>query len=116
MLSYEICKQLKEVGFPCSDSWHIGTPYKDGSFEWFDGEEPTLSELIEACGDDFIGLNRNFNDDKAKWYADTRTHECNCGKPECRGFNWECECGETPEEAVAKLYLEIKKVNKWKLR
>ena len=53
---------------------------------------PTLSELIEACGDSFHSLSM---DDKTHWVANWRVYG------ESRG--------STPEEAVAKLYIALNK-------
>ncbi len=52
---------------------------------------PTLSELIEACGDGFSHLWRHSEND---WLA------CGWGDRKIKG--------KTPEEAVAKLYLKLK--------
>lgn len=54
---------------------------------------PTLSELIEACGDDFDELDRN---DKQSWVAENHK----------KGWAF---VGYTPEEAVAKLWLKLNK-------
>lgn len=62
MISYELAKQLKDLGFPqtkkdgvyLSDIGILRDEYgADGSYA------PTLSELIEACGDGFLSLNRS---------------------------------------------------------
>lgn len=85
-MTYELAKQLKDAGFPQKG---MITP-EDMAYS------PTLSELIEACGEKFEMLSR-FN---------------GC-KPE---FQWEAtgllegvEMGKSPEEAVAKLWLELTK-------
>lgn len=111
MISYELAKQLKDAGFPQNT-------FKEGYFLWNRGEReraintsrigdfphkqetvyiPTLAELIEACGDDYgfgqlyrIGTKGNFS-----FHAET---------------NIELilqTSGSTPEEAVAKLWLEL---------
>lgn len=104
-MDYALAKELKDAGFP----WKEGDWYTaDG--EWIPEKEreyaPTLEELIEACGNEFLGVHRV---DKKSWYADTHTHLCNCGKPVCNGHNWEHETGATPTEAVARLWLALKK-------
>ncbi len=53
---------------------------------------PNLHELIEACGDDFREL---FYDLKNIWFALRRDN------------NESMRDGKTPEEAVAKLWLEL---------
>lgn len=60
---------------------------------------PTLSELIEVCGDRFFSLETDDRTESNKWIA-------------MRGGDWETKekigIGKTPEEAVAKLYLKLK--------
>ena len=105
MISYELAKKLKKAGFP-----------QGGNGEWFDAKKeiwqgacdcefcdpknqmayiPTLSELIEACGD---GFSRLIREKKDSWSAD----------------GWYAErsnpimvFGKTPEETVAKLWLKL---------
>ena len=83
-MNYELAKQLKDAGFP-----------QNGTGQFIDVKlaSPTLSELIEACGDDFLNLYKT----KDKW---------NCVHP--LEDNDDC-CGSTPEEAVAHLWLELNK-------
>lgn len=134
MISYELALQLKEAGFPQTGE----RPWYCGGHIWYEDEEekgthlecpekeiqsgedrycgsaqltaefaievPTLSELIEACGDKFDNLSlRHVNssyDNHAKWgaYASANEHE-----EDNIGY------GSTPEEAVAKLWLELNK-------
>jgi hypothetical protein len=99
-MTYELAKQLKDAGFPLkyrasgiflSCNWrHTIHVFEDGS-EYFD---PTLSELIEACGDGFAGLRR-----------DKKTGVFSAG-------TWTDRVAtknrfETPEEAVTKLWLAL---------
>lgn len=92
-MTYELAKKLKDAEF------------KQGNVNGQECDEfikgcyvPTLSDLIEACGDRFGTLEN-------KWM-----------------LGWECKeqfafntisdiaiIGKTPEEAVAKLWLEINK-------
>ena len=58
--------------------------------ELVNGAEPTLSELIEACGEKFLKLETK----KSYWYA----HENETGA----GF-----VGLTPEEAVTNLWFRL---------
>ena len=50
--------------------------------------------------------------DHDKWAASTRTHDCDCDDPDRKDskfhVNWEYAVGDSPEEAVAKLWLEMK--------
>lgn len=99
MITYELAKQLKDAGFPqkirqgvFGYEWSEKLP--DGNL-WVNGMayKPTLSELIEACGDRFSTLTKDF----PGWRC--------WGKP---NPEWDVQ-GSTPEEAVAKLYLNITK-------
>lgn len=96
MINYNLAKQLEKGGFKFS------VPVTKANEKYL--EYPQLSELIKACGDEFLGLFRN---DDGEWIADSRVHECNCGKATCDGINWEVGEGKTPKEAVAKLWLKI---------
>lgn len=110
-MNYELAKKLKDAGFP---QINLEEQCKDCSiFEWFDDDEilwntrenypsgddwvylPTLSELIEACGEHFYNLNKEI---KGKWCATTNNKKY----APLGGF------GSTPEEAVANLWLTIK--------
>lgn len=113
MLSYEICKKLKDTG------WKFNSPKKGVPF-WFylNGIKsfvvnaftplmredvlipPTLSELIEACGEleELKHINRT---DRDEWLAlaieqEPWNHQSNASGR-----------GKTPEEAVANLYLSL---------
>ncbi len=94
-MNYELLKQLKEAGFPqdklgqCPTCGSFENPYHD----------PTLSELIEACGDNFHTLCKGWKNQVPGFYAD----------------NWPLTTpfyevfGKTPKEAVANLYLALNK-------
>jgi len=108
MLSYELAKKLKDAGFPQGDLKgfrnYYSKPYQIHIYDIFDEVQgyslaattdappikvPTLSELIEACGEGFWRLIRQ---ERGKWFADrVRT-----------GYE-----ASTPEEAVAKLWLRL---------
>jgi len=133
-MNYELAKHLKDAGFPQVSDWgyrkegvferrisyYVDIPSKD------DVRIPHLDQLIEACGDEFVGL-RNFrrelvrlyDQDKAndfikemygglsdsEWIADsTRSWTSEEGTG-----GWMSEHGSTPEEAVAKLWLALHK-------
>ena len=88
-MNYELAKQLKDVGFPQD----IPTDKKAS----FIGSVkiPTLSELIEACGNDFKYLERlREPDEEGSFWAQSD----NIGV-----------AGTTPEEAVASLWLALNK-------
>lgn len=110
-MNYRLAKQLKEAGFPqkppfelwcitCEKWRDIGCLQSDlASFDKHEREAvkiPTLSELIEACGEDFYAL---FHD-QMKWEA---------WKNKIDGSLHRASEADTPEEAVALLWLEINK-------
>lgn len=95
MITYELAKELKDAGFPKLQGWN--------GLTWFFADEsirnyiPTLSELIEACGEEFYGLNRqNYVGYVGMWGAFSRS-------------SLDAIVGSTPEEAVARLWLELNK-------
>ena len=92
-MKYELAKELKDAGFP------QGGDVRPAAAGWggagSDVINPTLSELIEAIGEG-AGLRNNGID---RWTAfksiEDKLHVA--------------ENGKTPEEAVAKLWIEINK-------
>jgi hypothetical protein len=103
-MSYELAKELKEAGFPQQGKGEIvmwkhaasGPSTKSLDTAYL----PTLSELIEACGDDFYSLvNELLPHSFHKWRAASKTDV------------WinDASHGPTPEEAVARLWLALKK-------
>jgi hypothetical protein len=134
----ELAKQLKEAGYPQkagnvvyflkskraqnpqTGEWYTRKAQwkhfhhlnpQNLNNEWYSC--PTLSELVEACGDDFEMLRiAKYSDDDIKikgWEAEM-TEEAfgRLGLPcvrDCCGHEW----GDTPEEAVARLYLALNK-------
>lgn len=119
-MDYELVKQLKDAGFPQYLT-------KD-SFIYIDGVEiihntdlgtvtvenpelvkvPSLSELIEACGDEFDTLYKgrsasfSYPEQDGKWY-------CNASHNEANYSIYGGIEGLSPEEAVAHLWLELNK-------
>jgi len=105
-MNYELAQKLKDVGFHQEGDYiyaieKIGDKPIYMSFD-FQSERtyysiilcsaPTLSELIEACGDSFNTLENRRND----WCAQGGAEE---------GY------GQIPEEAVANLWLVLNKKN-----
>lgn len=99
MKDYELAKELKDAGFPKSNGWidnGHGFFVDDGELVYL---VPTLSELIEACNpaqfDDF-GLSTGYTDQWEVWasYHGEAIPEVDLKMT-----------GDTPEEAVAKLWL-----------
>lgn len=121
MLSYELCKKLKDAGFEQKEDnvflWvqHYTLSEDDTGWEKqgidlvyseeCDHEEyggwheelcicPTLSELINACGDQFYSVVYASDDD---WRCFS----------ERKGGNMDIAYGYSAEEAVANLYLAL---------
>jgi len=99
-VKYELAKELKDAGFPQFFSEGMSYYDKKGTFvesacsEYNDDQDwnirvPTLSELIEACGDGFEKLH----------LAGGKFHAVG------DGVIWGVE--DTPEEAVARLWLAL---------
>lgn len=109
-MNYELCKQLKDAGFPYIS---FQTMEIEGKTVMHSERYPTLSELIGACGDGFTNLtfvtrkyigNRNYDNFPAKkWVCGWSTNGVNDLED-----GWEQE-GNTPEEAVANLWLALNK-------
>lgn len=99
-MKYKLAKQLKETGFPFK-AHHLGTLHLDGSTP---ASYPTLSELIEACGDGFYALYKVKGGYRADGYRKTRDGEEELGTL----FREEC-VGSNSEEAVANLWLALNK-------
>ena len=93
-MNYELAKKLKEAGFPPRDrrcmacvETHLGCDMT---------VMPPLSELIEACGEKFGSLTRSYGDTVFKWKAIDSEHQIG-------------RLANTPEEAVAELWLALNK-------
>ena len=99
-MTYELAKQLKYAGFPIKPypEWALKMDGPLGEAEYRECYRPTLSELIEACGNDFLELGKApaeyLPNLKINWVA--RKDETVYG------------LGYSPEEAVAKLWLALK--------
>jgi hypothetical protein len=90
MITYELAKKLKDAGFPQSE---LASAQQKAGYDYV--SMPTLSTLIEACGENFGALGREPN----RWLA--------CGYVSERGEWKNVHAGESPEEAVARLWLSI---------
>ena len=114
-MNYELIKKLKEAGFRQTGSGKY-IPEKNAKEEVLldDGEDkitefrqedwvkvPTLSELIEACGASFDSLTfgNRMNGTLTGWFATG-------GEDPTEVYE---EQGDTPEEAVARLWLILNK-------
>ena len=101
MISYELAKELKDKGFPqpIPEQFALHDERVGGkiSFQGKDMEPvyiPTLSELIEACGE---GLNTLY-EFRGEWEVGKNRHG---DIEEPKGI------GSSPEEAVARLWLQL---------
>lgn len=122
MLSYELCLSLKDAGFPqdIDDGNYFyvaGEPMMEFDYRIRESKEelvkiPTLEELIESCMNKYTDLNfrltkENSGGMKTNWIA-----VCSINKKEKCGYYHnvfeELTGGDTPEIAVANLYLTLK--------
>lgn len=85
-INYELAKELEDAGFP-----------RENILESIDGayQFPTLSELIEACGDNLYALYNHVS----SWQAHSNSDQ----------WDTEIALGKTAEEVVAKLWLALNK-------
>jgi len=106
-MTYKLALQLKNAGFPQKDRpFCVSTKMElDEKGEQVRCYIPTLSELIEACGDNenrFIRLQSYYDKNDLMWQADDN------GNFIIRD-DIVSETGSTPEEAVANLWLALNK-------
>lgn len=116
-MTYELAKQLKDAGFhqdygnnEARNICQHRTPQSrdEECYHILNSETceicycPTLSELIEACGEGFRNLQRSVIDERL-WLCNYDN-----GNAEDTYESWEAE-GTTPEEAVARLWLALNK-------
>ena len=93
-MNLKLATQLYEADFPKKD-FKISYPNKKYPNKSGQRGTPTLSELIEACGDDFESLIKTKTKDGYEWNA--------------RSYNYFTTGFKTPEEAVVKLWLKLNK-------
>lgn len=111
MISYEQAKALKDAGFPIPEQKDAGGTL----LRHFTGMgdllyAPTLSELIEACGEEFCELTHYWNHDKKVNGKSPREWQAFAYKYDeysrhITGNTW----GTTPEEAMLNLWLSLNK-------
>ena len=113
-MTYKKCKELKDAGFP-QDGNNITSFQGEAETVYVNSIDsgsndycyvPTLSELIEACGEGFHSLHKvglGFRADGRK-VTDTPKDIAEWDKMSI------IEIGLTPEEAVANLWLNLNKI------
>ena len=114
-MHYELWKELKDAGFPQKSGRYISETGRHGGWssdkgiEEFDdkigGYEhwayiPTLEELIEACGEDFQRV-ENTKPMHDRW----RAYSWDQAYGDIDDFHY----GESPAEAIARLWLHLNK-------
>ncbi len=102
-MDYETAVKLNKNGFPQT----LQKGYYEDCPCWVEGCKdkfyvPTLSELIEACGDKVKRLEKK----RKLWHA-VEDDEC-CDDPQDQ-YGYCRTSGSTPEEAVANLWMELNK-------
>lgn len=112
-MNYELARELKDSGFPqnthfffdeyglvgCKRDKYHGIPESVSLVV----AAPTLSELIEACGEGFEYLNRVDNTEPPyEWVAGTRDEYAR----EVGSISM-YKNGKSPDDAVAKLWLAL---------
>ena len=114
-MNYKLALALKEAGFPQNTEHY----YENGKYisSWSDyfncgGEliaAPTLSELIEACGDGFFNLNYVKLHAPEAYPPLKRIQEIREGNLWVANGEQCWTTAKTPEESVAKLWLKLTK-------
>lgn len=111
-MDYSLAKQLENAGFAVEGGPRRGV-WTTRAGGWLDYETegsvyvPTLSELIEACGDGFRSLANPVGDE---WFAESQYPSVKkCGECDQLKNHHDLFHANTPEEAVAKLWLALNK-------
>ena len=107
-MSLEIAVELRDAGFPQGGKVRPTEPAGWGGAD-DDTINPTLSELIDACGNRFGGILTIEEHPMGKWGAMNsvaRSRMCHDLK---YTFDRGVYIGKTPEEAVANLWLALNK-------
>jgi hypothetical protein len=104
-MNYDLIHELKQAGFPLKHvQHHVGPTPEDEGYTFIDGQwylAPSLSELMYACGDYFVDIQRLAEND---WKAGG-------GVVVDKRILYNCEItSSTPGEAVARLWLALKTV------
>lgn len=105
MINYELAKELKDAG--------LEVPYARTENYYPDVNVPTLEELIEACGDgkSIVIMGPNTVDPIEGYLSAEEEDLWNAFYQGERRYDFLSGQGSTPEEAVARLYLDLNKKN-----
>lgn len=93
-MTYELAKELKDAGFPQGLPRGLNDVYF-----------PTLSEIIEACGDRFVKLEKSTRQTGEREISDCWVAMGLLQEPK----EYIARQGATPEESVARLWLLLNK-------
>lgn len=116
-MTYKLAKKLKDAGFPQkltrgnSDAYLPGKEGIQTVIEILKEDSeyikiPSLSELIEACGDRFMSLESQMNE-SGEWKA-----KCTTMFRDGIALHDNFVYGATPSEAVSNLWLELNRSRK----
>ena len=113
-MNYKLARKLKDNGFPQTTDGLFWDQETRSSVAY-----PTLSELIEACGNNFCELTSRVNQSMSHHSGDYESFDnlwpsvyWVCSSVEYKDEKYKSPYwgeGETPEEAVANLWLELNK-------
>lgn len=108
MITFALAKELQEAGFRQHGEGGFAYRNEFGTANWgrvnyhYGYYTPTLTDLVDACGEGFSQLLRNYTDvpmgGPGKWLA--------CHSPD-RGETDDCAVGDGADQAVARLWLAI---------
>ena len=93
-MNYKLAKELKDAGWNDKNVSNIIIGGEDQAYK-----PPTLSELIDACGEEFVEISKGTKPVDYDWIAQARREDGN--NPFTVGY------GKTPEEAVSKLWIKL---------
>lgn len=99
-MDYPLAKKLADAGFQIEDGKGYWKRVRYGGIRVVDTVNiPTLEELIEACGTDFLRLEQRLKNSGETWDWCAHSH---------KNIPFIEECS-TPSEAVARLWLALNK-------
>lgn len=123
-MNYELAKKLKDAGYPPTGSLRFFARLPEEEAKEINKgvvvieadsrdhrigiSAPTLSELIEACGEQFAELSKYKIQENIIYWRSSGGKSTDLTKNDRWDFEYEQEAN-TPEEAVAKLWLALNK-------